>query len=155
MAPVFWGFRVMFYGALLMFGTVFYATILRLRRRLWSAKRFHKWLIWMSPVGILAILGGWVTAETGRQPWIVYGYLRTSAAVSHLASGELVFSVLGFCLIYAVMLIAYVAYIVHTLRIGPERDHPDFRPDPPDHPKPALDGLGASTGPVGAQAGAL
>lgn len=146
MAPVFWGFRAMFYGALLMFGTVFYATILRFRRRLWSSPRFHRWLIWMSPVGILAILGGWVTAETGRQPWIVYGYLRTSAAVSHLASGELVFSVLGFCLIYAVMLIAYIGYIVRTLRIGPERDHPDLQPDQPDDPQPALDALaGAAT----------
>ena len=154
MAPVFWGFRAMFYGALLMFGTVFYATILRLRRRLWSAEKFHRWLMWMTPVGILAILGGWVTAETGRQPWIVFGYLRTSAAVSHLAPGEVLFSVLGFCLIYAVMLIAYIGYIVHTLRIGPERDHPDFRSDPPDHPQPALDGRDVPAESVGAQAGA-
>ena len=142
MAPVFWGFRAMFYGALLMFATVFYATILRFRRRLWSSRRFHRWLIWMSPVGILAILGGWVTAETGRQPWIVYGYLRTSAAVSHLAPGELVFSVLGFCLIYLVMLIAYIGYILRTLRIGPERDHPDFQPDQP-APQPSTSLAGA------------
>jgi len=124
MAPVFWGFRVMFYGALLMFGTVFYATILRFRRKLWTSGRFHKWLVWMAPVGILTILGGWVTAETGRQPWVVYGYLRTSQAVSHLAPAELVFSVAGFGLLYAVMLGAYVGYIVRTMRIGPERDHP-------------------------------
>jgi cytochrome d ubiquinol oxidase subunit I len=124
MAPVFWGFRVMFYGALLMFGTVFYATIQRFRRKLWTSGRFHKWLMWMSPVGILAILGGWVTAETGRQPWVVFGYLRTSAAVSHLAPGEVLFSVVGFCLIYLVMLVTYIGYIVHTMRIGPERDHP-------------------------------
>jgi cytochrome d ubiquinol oxidase subunit I len=124
MAPVFWGFRIMFYGALLMFGTLFYATILRFRRRLWTSRRFHTWLIWMTPVGILAILGGWVTAEAGRQPWVVFGYLRTSAAVSHLAPAELVFSVAGFCLMYAVMLGVYIAYIVRTMRIGPERDHP-------------------------------
>jgi len=80
--------------------------------------------VWMAPVGILTILGGWVTAETGRQPWVVYGYLRTSQAVSHLAPAELVFSVAGFGLLYAVMLGAYVGYIVRTMRIGPERDHP-------------------------------
>jgi cytochrome d ubiquinol oxidase subunit I len=131
MAPVFWGFRVMFYGALLMFGTVFYATILRFRRKLWASRRFHQWLLWMTPVGILTILGGWVTAETGRQPWVVYGYLRSSQAVSHLAPAELVFSVTGFILIYAAMLAAYIAYIVRTMRTGPERDHPDSRPGPP------------------------
>jgi cytochrome bd ubiquinol oxidase subunit I len=131
MAPVFWGFRVMFYGALLMFGTVFYATIQRFRRKLWTSRRFHKWLLWMTPVGIVTILGGWVTAESGRQPWVVYGYLRTSQAVSHLAPAELVFSVIGFIVIYAAMLAAYIAYIVRTMRTGPERDHPDFRPGPP------------------------
>jgi cytochrome bd ubiquinol oxidase subunit I len=138
MAPVFWGFRVMFYGALLMFGTVFYATIQRFRRRLWASRRFHKWLIWMSPVGILAILGGWVTAETGRQPWVVFGYLRTSAAVSQLAPAQALFSVTGFILIYAVLLGAYIAYIVRTMRIGPERDHPDFRPGPPAPAEPGV-----------------
>ena len=144
MAPVFWGFRVMFYGALLMFGTVFYATILRFRRRLWTSGRFHKWLVWMAPVGILTILGGWVTAETGRQPWVVYGYLRTSQAVSHLAPAELVFSVAGFGLMYAVMLGAYVGYVVRTMRIGPERDHPG-------EPQPGVVTPGLARGEVSAR----
>jgi cytochrome bd ubiquinol oxidase subunit I len=128
MAAVFWGFRVMFLAALLMFGTVFYATILRLRRKLWSSRRFHRFLLWTTPVGILAILGGWATAEIGRQPWVVFGLLRTSDAVSQLAPGEVVFSVVGFSVLYLVMLVAYIAYVVHTVRIGPERDHPG-RPD--------------------------
>jgi cytochrome d ubiquinol oxidase subunit I len=147
MTPVFWGFRVMWYGSMLMFGTLFYATILRFRRRLWTARRFHKFLVWLAPLGILAILGGWVTAETGRQPWVVYGYLRTSAAVSHLAPAQLVFSVIGFCLMYAVMLGAYIGYIVHTVRIGPERDRPDAagqpRPEQADQQRPALAGVPA------------
>jgi cytochrome d ubiquinol oxidase subunit I len=125
MAPVFWGFRLMFYASLLMFGTVFYATILRLRRKLWTSPRFHRFLLWSTPVGIIAILSGWVVAETGRQPWVVFGRLRTSAAVSQLAPGEILFSVLGFSLLYLVMLAGYIAYIVRTIRIGPERDHPD------------------------------
>jgi cytochrome d ubiquinol oxidase subunit I len=125
MAAVFWGFRAMFFAALWMFGILFYATILRFRRKLWTARRFHRFLVWATPAGIIAILGGWVTAETGRQPWVVFGQLRTSAAVSHLAPAELVFSVVGFSLLYLGMLVAYIAYIVHTVRIGPERDHPD------------------------------
>jgi cytochrome d ubiquinol oxidase subunit I len=120
MAPVFWGFRVMFLAALLMFGTAFYATILRLRRKLWTSRRFHRFLLWTTPAGILAILGGWATAETGRQPWVVFGQLRTADAVSHLAPAELVFSVVGFSLLYVVMLVAYAAYVVRTVRVGPE-----------------------------------
>jgi cytochrome bd ubiquinol oxidase subunit I len=126
MAPVFWGFRAMFYASLLMYGLVFYATILRFRRRLWTSPRFHRFLLWSTPVGIIAILGGWVLAETGRQPWVVFGYLRTSAAVSQLAPAEVLFSALGFSLLYLVMLVGYIAYIARTMRIGPERDHPDL-----------------------------
>jgi cytochrome d ubiquinol oxidase subunit I len=122
MLPVFWGFRVMWFASILMFGTIFYATILRFRRKLWTSRRFHRFLMWSVPIGIIAILAGWVTAETGRQPWVVFGHLRTSDAVSQLASGEVVFSVLGFWLLYFLMLAAYIAYIVHAMRVGPERD---------------------------------
>jgi cytochrome d ubiquinol oxidase subunit I len=144
MAPVFWGFRAMYFGAVLMFGTLFYATILRFRRKLWTSRRFHRFLLWTTPVGIIAILGGWVTAETGRQPWVVFGQLRTSAAVSHLAPGEILFSVLGFSLLYLAMLIGYVAYIMRAMRIGPERDYPD----PADHSQPPPDLVVAAGGSV-------
>jgi cytochrome d ubiquinol oxidase subunit I len=124
-APVFWGFRVMWYASVLLFGTLFYATILRFRRKLWSATGFHRFLMWSTPLGIIALLAGWVIAETGRQPWVVFGQLRTSEAVSQLAPGELVFSVVGFSLLYLLMLVAYIAFIVRAMRIGPERDYPE------------------------------
>jgi cytochrome d ubiquinol oxidase subunit I len=54
----------------------------------------------------------------------VFGQLRTSDAVSQLAPGEIVFSVVGFTLLYLLMLGVYTVYIVRTLRIGPERDDP-------------------------------
>jgi cytochrome bd ubiquinol oxidase subunit I len=150
MAAVFWGFRTMFYGALLMWAIAFYATIQRFRRKLWSATRFHRLLLWASPLGIFAIWGGWITAETGRQPWVVFGQLRTADAVSQLAPGEVLFSVLGFSLLYLTMLAAYIAYIVHTVRIGPERDYPDLagepRPAPEPVPVPATVVPGLTTG---------
>lgn len=133
MAATFWGFRVMFLAALLMFGTAFAATVLRLRNRLWTARRFHRFVLWTTPAGILAILGGWVTAEAGRQPWIVFGQLRTSDAVSRLAPGEVLFSVFGFSVLYLFMLVAYIGYIVRTVRTGPERDDP--RSEPPPDPR--------------------
>jgi cytochrome bd-type quinol oxidase subunit 1 len=65
---------------------------------------------------------------------VVFGQLRTSAAVSRLAPGEILFSVLGFSLLYLAMLVGYVAYVLRAMRIGPERDHPDQA----DHSQPAL-----------------
>jgi cytochrome d ubiquinol oxidase subunit I len=124
MAPTFWGFRIMFYSSLFMFASIFIGMILRIRNKLWEAKRFHKYLLWTTPAGIVAILAGWVTSEAGRQPWVVYGQLRTSTAVSHLASGELVFSVIGFVAIYLALLVTFIVYVVRTVKIGPERDDP-------------------------------
>jgi cytochrome d ubiquinol oxidase subunit I len=135
MAAPFWGFRAMFFGSLFMFATVFIASVLRMRKRLWESKRFHKYVLWTTPVGILSIIGGWVTAETGRQPWIVFGQLRTADAAAHLATGEVVFSVIGFSAIYLALLVTYIVYIVHTVRIGPERDDP--RNDSVPGPDPA------------------
>jgi cytochrome d ubiquinol oxidase subunit I len=102
--------------------------------------------LWATPIGILAILGGWVTAETGRQPWVVFGQLRTSDAASQLAPGELLFSVLGFILLYLVLLGTYIGYIVHTMRVGPELDHPD-RSEPSGGRIPVFSGM--SSEPVG------
>jgi cytochrome d ubiquinol oxidase subunit I len=124
MAATFWGFRIMFFGSLFMFASIFVGMILRIRNKLWESRRFHKYLMWTTPVGILTILAGWVTSEAGRQPWVVYGLLRTSTAVSHLASGELVFSVIGFVALYLALLVAFIAYVVRTMKIGPERDDP-------------------------------
>jgi cytochrome d ubiquinol oxidase subunit I len=129
MAATFWGFRAMFFASLFMFATVFLSVVLRLRGKLWESRRFHKYVLWTTPVGIIAILGGWVTSEAGRQPWVVFGLLRTSAAVSKLAPDAVVFSVIGFSLIYLLLLVAYIAYIVHTVKIGPERDDPRVSPD--------------------------
>jgi cytochrome d ubiquinol oxidase subunit I len=64
---------------------------------------------------------------------VVFGQLRTSAAVSQLAPGEVLFSVLGFSLLYLAMLVGYIAYVLRAMRIGPERDHPH----PADHSQPA------------------
>ncbi len=122
MVFVFWGFRIMFYVSILIFASAFIGIVLRLRRRLYVSTRFHKWLLWTTPIGIIAIYGGWVTAETGRQPWVVYGQLRTADAVSALAPGEVIFSYIGFVVVYAALVIAYIVYIVHSVKRGPERD---------------------------------
>lgn len=131
MWTAFWGFRTMFYGSMILFGLAMAGVVLRLRGRLYDSPRFHRFALWVSPVGVLAIIGGWVTAETGRQPWVVYGQLRTEDAVSRLATGELVFSTVGFVVVYASLLIAFLGYIRWAVLRGPERDDP-HAPDEPD-----------------------
>jgi cytochrome d ubiquinol oxidase subunit I len=128
---VFWGFRVMFYTSLLMFAAALMGIVLRLRKKLYSARWFHKLLVWMTPAGVVAIIAGWVTAETGRQPFVVYGHLRTSDAVSHLAPGSLVFSLAGFVCIYLALLTAWIVYVVRSVRRGPELQDGSDEPAPP------------------------
>ncbi len=120
MGLTFWGFRIMFYISLLIFATAFIGIVLRLRGRLFESTRFHKWLLWATPMGILAVYAGWLTAEAGRQPWVVWRQLRTADGVSNLAGGEVVSSLVGFVVLYVVLLSFYIAYIVRTVKRGPE-----------------------------------
>jgi cytochrome bd ubiquinol oxidase subunit I len=117
---VFYAFRVMFYSALVMFSTAMVGLYLRLRRKLYTSRRFLRWVTWTTPIGVIAIIGGWITAEAGRQPWVVYGQLRTGAAVSHLASGSMIFSLAGFVVLYLAMLTAWVTYLVRQVMRGPD-----------------------------------
>ncbi|SQC93634.1 Cytochrome d ubiquinol oxidase subunit 1 [Cedecea neteri] len=54
---------------------------LRYRNRLFESRPFLRFALWMGPSGLIAILAGWITTEVGRQPWVVYGLLRTKDAV--------------------------------------------------------------------------
>jgi cytochrome d ubiquinol oxidase subunit I len=71
-------------------------------------------------VGIVAIIGGWIVSEAGRQPWVVYGVLRTGAAVSHLSAPSVIASFVGFVSLYVVMLAVWIAYLVRQVKRGPD-----------------------------------
>jgi cytochrome d ubiquinol oxidase subunit I len=135
---LFWGFRAMFYSALIMFSTAMVGLYLRLRRKLYTSRRFLRWVTWTTPIGVIAIIGGWVTAEAGRQPWVVYGQLLTGNAVSHLSAGSVIFSFVGFVGLYLLLLSAWIAYVVRQVRRGPEPIEPE-RPVSPDPTGTGLD----------------
>jgi cytochrome d ubiquinol oxidase subunit I len=116
----FYGFRVMYYGALLMFGVALLGVLLRLRGRLYNTRWFHKLLVAMLPVGIFAIWGGWVLAETGRQPWLVYGKLLTADAVSPLKTWQVLGSFAVFVFGYITLLGIYAWYVARVVRDGPD-----------------------------------
>jgi cytochrome d ubiquinol oxidase subunit I len=116
-------------------------TLLRLRGRLYSARWFHWLALLMLPSGVVAIIAGWVTAETGRQPWVVYGQLLTSNAVSPLNPYVVLGSLLAFVGTYATLLAIYVYYVVRLVRFGP--DDPEATSIAPRRP-----GLGPRVRPV-------
>jgi cytochrome bd ubiquinol oxidase subunit I len=122
MIATFYGFRTMYYCALLMLAVALTGLILRLRGRLYTTQWFHKFLVWMVPVGFLAIWGGWITAETGRQPWIVYGKLPTAAAVSPLKTWPVVTSFSLLVIIYCTLLGTYSWYVARVVRQGPAEE---------------------------------
>jgi cytochrome d ubiquinol oxidase subunit I len=127
MVFAFYGFHLMFYISMLIFCVTACGIWLRLRGRLYTARWFHRFVLIMFPAGIVAVICGWIAAETGRQPYVVYGKLTTAAAVSPLAPGVIVASLTAFILIYLTLLTLYIMYLVRTIQRGPE-DVPQLAP---------------------------
>ena len=100
----FFGFRIMVGMGLIMLGVSWLGNFLRWRGRL-ETTRWFLWAAFLSfPTGFIAVLCGWYTAEVGRQPWVVYGLLRTRDAVTpSLTTGDVLFSLPGYVLVYAVI----------------------------------------------------
>lgn len=120
MGWVFYGFRVMYGIAIVMFGVAIASLWLRWRGRLFTTRWFLRTLVVMTPSGIVATLGGWYLAETGRQPWVIYGILRTIDAVSPVPADALLSSLIAFICIYALFLTAFVLFAIRMIRRGPQ-----------------------------------
>ncbi len=116
----FFGFRIMVGMGLIMLGVSWLGNLLRWRGRL-ETTRWFLWGTFLSfPTGFVAILSGWYTAEVGRQPWVVYGLLRTRDAVTpSLTTGDVLVSLAGYVLVYAVFGGFGTFYIYKLLREGP------------------------------------
>jgi cytochrome bd ubiquinol oxidase subunit I len=116
----FFGFRIMVGMGLIMLAVSWFGTFLRFRGRL-DVTRWFLWATFLAfPTGFIAILTGWYTAEVGRQPWVVYGLLRTKDAVTpSLTAGEVSVSLASYVLVYAVIVSFGVYYIYKLLQQGP------------------------------------
>ena len=119
-APVFWGFRLMIYGAWAMFSVAFIGVIMRLRRRLYTERWFLLLVLWMLPVGVIATIAGWVVSESGRQPWLVYGKLLVNKSASSLSTGELIASLAAFWIVYLALITVWIRQVVREVRRGPD-----------------------------------
>ncbi|MBN1398527.1 MAG: cytochrome ubiquinol oxidase subunit I [Bacteroidetes bacterium] len=97
------------------------ALIQLFRNRLWDNKWLLRTMIWSIPLPIAACELGWITAEVGRQPWIVYGLLKTSEAYStSVTAGEVLFSIIIFSFIYLLLGILYIYILVREVKHGPQ-----------------------------------
>ena len=100
----FFAFRIMVGMGLIMLAVSWLGNLLRYRDRL-ETTRWFLWCTFLSfPTGFIAVLAGWYTAEVGRQPWVVYGLLRTTDAVTpSLTASTALFSLGSYMLVYATL----------------------------------------------------
>jgi cytochrome d ubiquinol oxidase subunit I len=120
----FFAFRIMVGIGFIMIAVGIAGAVLWLTGRLFSSRWFLHLLTWVSPLGFLAVLAGWFVAEVGRQPWTVYGVLRTADAVSPVPGGSVLASLILFVLVYGVVFGAGLFYIAKLVRRGPDETPP-------------------------------
>ena len=90
------------------------------RRRLYGADLYLRLCNYAIPVGYVAVTAGWVTTEAGRQPWVVYGFLRTADAVTpNLSTGDVTISLAMYVLVYAFVFGAGLYYLIKLVHAGP------------------------------------
>ena len=97
---VFWTFRIMVGLGMLMLLLGVCGAALRWRGQLYDTKLFLRFVVAMGPAGLIAILAGWITTEMGRQPWVVYGVMRTKDAASHHSALTMSFTLAIFIVLY-------------------------------------------------------
>jgi cytochrome d ubiquinol oxidase subunit I len=118
--PAFFAFRIMVGIGLLMILAALTGTVLWWRGRLFETT----WYLWPAQhawwLGFVAVISGWIVTETGRQPWIAHGILRTADAASPLAAQTVSTTLILFVLVYGIVFAAGIYYINRLIARGPE-----------------------------------
>ncbi|RYD62878.1 MAG: cytochrome ubiquinol oxidase subunit I [Sphingomonadales bacterium] len=118
---LFWSFRLMVGLGFAMLGLGLFSLLARLFGKLYTWRWLHRLALVMGPAGFVAVIAGWVTTEVGRQPWVIYGVLRTKDAVSPIATPGVAGSLLAFILVYGAVFAAGVFYILRMMAKPPVR----------------------------------
>ena len=124
---VFFAFRVMVGLGLAMALTGLIGAILHLRGKLFDTRWFQLWCMMLTPAGFIALLSGWFVTETGRQPWVAYGVLRTADAASPVPGPHVALSLLAFIVVYTFVFGAGSYYILRLIGKGPGTAAEGFR----------------------------
>ncbi len=119
-AMIFWTFRIMVAIGLGMLGIGLWSAWARWRRQLYEAQWLHRATVLMSGSGFLAVLCGWITTEVGRQPYTVYGLLRTSESVAPLQANAVGASLLAFIVVYFFVFGSGTFYVMRLMGKRPK-----------------------------------
>ncbi|KQT88002.1 cytochrome ubiquinol oxidase subunit I [Aurantimonas sp. Leaf443] len=128
---VFWTFRLMVGIGFAMLGIGVWSLVKRVRGTLYESPWLKRAMIAMGPMGFVAVLAGWITTEIGRQPFTVYGLLRTAESHSPIAAAAVGTSLLAFIVVYFLLFGAGTFYI---LRLMSREPTPFEEHRPPHHP---------------------
>jgi cytochrome d ubiquinol oxidase subunit I len=145
---VFWTFRVMVGLGLLMFALGAWSLLGRLTKKLYDWRWLHRFAVLMGPSGFVAVIAGWMTTEVGRQPFTVYGLLRTAESVSPLNAPAVGASLVAFVIVYFAVFGMGSWYLLKLMSKPPHPDEPGV-PNAPAHaagitPAPAMAAAGTS-----------
>ena len=147
-AVVFWAFRIMVGLGLAMIGLGLWGVLLWLGGWLDRSRLFLMACVPMGPAGFVAVIAGWTTAEVGRQPYAVFGALRTAQAASPIGAAQVSASLIAFLVVYAVVFSAGALYILRLIARGPTEEPPADVPRPPGAPTAAALGDGEMEAPA-------
>ncbi len=144
-AIVYFAFRVMVGIGILMLLTVLTGLILLLRRRLDETSWYLRLCEFTVCLGFIAVIAGWTTTEVGRQPWTIYGLMRTADSVSpSLTGGNVLLSLLLYIAVYLVIYPVGVSIMLGLVRGGPVASE-SGSPIESGHPKSPIEALGPAT----------
>ncbi len=127
--PVFYAFRMMVGIGLLMIGIGLVGAFLWWRKQLFDSRWYLGAVQYAWPLGFIAILSGWWVTETGRQPWIATGILRTADAVSPVTFGAVLTTLILFVLVYTAVFSMGIYYINRLIEKGPQGASVATEPD--------------------------
>jgi cytochrome d ubiquinol oxidase subunit I len=130
---LFWSFRIMVAIGTAMFALGLWSLWLRVRGRLYEQRAFLRTAVLLGPSGLVAVIAGWITTEVGRQPYTIYGVLRTVDSVSPVAYEAVASSLVAFVLVYFAVFGAGAFYMLRLMREPPHVEEPDLPPHEPLH----------------------
>jgi cytochrome d ubiquinol oxidase subunit I len=130
-AIIFWSFRIMVGIGTLMILVGARSLWLRFRHRLADSALLLRAVVLMGPSGFIAVLAGWITTEVGRQPYTVYGLLRTADSVSPIAAPAVAASLIAFIVVYFLVFGAGTYYLLRLMAHAPEPHEPDIEKGAP------------------------
>ncbi|MCP1472151.1 cytochrome d ubiquinol oxidase subunit I [Sphingobium sp. OAS761] len=117
---VFWAFRVMVGIGFAMLGIGLLSLIARWRKTLYDWPLLHRFAVLMGPSGLIAVLAGWIVTEVGRQPFTIYGLLRTTQSASPLDAPAVASSLLAFVAVYFTVFGMGIWYLLNLMKKPPE-----------------------------------